>query len=78
MCCNKNYQKNFDENLKKRLANTEKFANQVHLLLRKRFYAYKFMDDWENWMKHYGQKKEDFYSHLEGYWWRLRVHNKSL
>ena len=27
LCCNKNYQKTFDENLKNRFANTYKFAN---------------------------------------------------
>ena len=28
LCCNKNYQKAFDENLKKRFANTCRFSNQ--------------------------------------------------
>ena len=27
LCCNKNYQKNFEENLKKRFVNTCKFSN---------------------------------------------------
>ena len=38
LCCNNNYQKNFDENLKKRFVNTCKFSNNdtnnFSLLLR--------------------------------------------
>ena len=29
LCCNKNYQKTFDENVKKRFANTYKFPNPM-------------------------------------------------
>ena len=43
-CCNKNYQKSFDENLLKRLTNTYKvsnhFINKFILLLQKHSYAY--------------------------------------
>ena len=50
LCCNKNYQKKFDENLKMRFANTYKLPNhdisKFILLLRKCVYLYEFMDDW--------------------------------
>ena len=53
LCCNKNYRKVFDENLKERVFNTYKFSNhniinKFILLLRKTVYSYEFMDDWEN------------------------------
>ena len=51
LCWNKNYQKRFDENLKKRLFNTFKFSNldinKSILLLQKGVYPYVYMDDWE-------------------------------
>ena len=54
-CCNKNYQKKFDENLKKRFANTYKFSNHVInkfiLLLQKNVYPYEYMDDFEKFNK---------------------------
>ena len=44
LCCSKNYQKVFDENLKKRSASTYKFSNhdinKFILMLRKDFYPY--------------------------------------
>ena len=68
LCWNRNYQKKFDENLKKPFANTYKFSNndinKFILLLRKRVSPYEYMDDWE---KFYGTslpEKEDFYSHV--------------
>ena len=51
LCCNKNYQKTFDENLKRCFANTYKFShhdtNRIILLLLKKVYPYECMDDWE-------------------------------
>ena len=51
LCCNNNYQKIFDESLKKRLANAYKFfklnVNKFILFLQKGVYPYKYMDDWE-------------------------------
>ena len=49
LCCNKNYQKKFDENLKKRQIYTYKFSNhdinKFVLLLQKGVYPYKYMND---------------------------------
>ena len=48
-CCNKNFQKNFHEKLKKRFVNTYIFANhdinQLILSLQKGVYPYEHMDD---------------------------------
>ena len=47
MCCNKNYQKQFGENLKKRFFNRYKFLNhdinKFILLLQKDIYPYQYM-----------------------------------
>ena len=63
-----NYQKRFDENLKKRYANTSKFANQdinnFILLLREGIYPDEYMDDWEKFNETALPEKEDFYNHL--------------
>ena len=49
LCCEKNYQKKFDENLKKRFTNRYKFyyydINNFTLLLPKGIYPYEYMDD---------------------------------
>ena len=49
LCCNKNYQKKFDEILRKRSANIYKFSNHdinnFILLLQKGFDLYEYMDD---------------------------------
>ena len=50
LCCNKNYQKKFDENLKKRFFNTYKIFNNFILFLRKSVYLL--------------PEKEYFYSHV--------------
>ena len=48
-CCNKNYQKNFDKNLKNIFVNRYKFSNydinKFILLLRKNVCPYECMDD---------------------------------
>ena len=68
MCCNKSYQRKFDEKLKKRYLNTYKFSNhdsnKFILLFRKSVYLYKYMDDWEKFNETLLPEKEDFYSHL--------------
>ena len=68
MCCNKNYQKAFHENLKKGFANKYKFVNQdinkFILLLPKDVYPYKSIDDWEKINETSLPEKEDTYSRL--------------
>ena len=68
MCCNKSYQRKFDEKLKERYFNTYKISdhdnNKFILLLRKVVYFYEYMDDWEKFNETLLPEKEDFYSHL--------------
>ena len=68
MCCNKNYQRKFDEKLKERFFSTYKFSNhdnnQFILLLQKLVYPYEYMDDSERFNETSLPEKEDFYSHL--------------
>ena len=68
LCCNKIYQNKFDENLKKKFANTYKSANQdtnkFILLLQKGVYPYEYIDDWEKSNEMSLPEKEDFFSHL--------------
>ena len=68
LCCNKNYQRKFDEKLKERFFSTYKFSNhdnnQFILLLQKLVYPYEYMDDSERFNKTSLPEKEDFYSHL--------------
>ena len=65
LCRNENYQKAFDENFKKRFANTYNFPNhdisKFFLLLRKGVYPYEYIDDREKFMNHH---EEDFYCDL--------------
>ena len=64
LCCNKFYQRKFDEKLKKLLYNTYKFFNHDNnkfiLLLWKGVYLHEYMDDWKDWMKLYFLKKKIF------------------
>ena len=51
LCCTKNYQKKFDEQLKKQqFFNAYTFSNhdiyKLILLLQKGVYPYEYMDDW--------------------------------
>ena len=66
--CYKNYQREFDENLKKRFG-TYKFpnhdTNKFILLLQKGVYPYEYMDDWEKFNEISLSEKEDFYSYLK-------------
>ena len=68
MSCNKSYQRKFDKKLKERFFNTYKFSNHANkkfiLLLRRGFYPYEYMDDWEKFNETLLPEKEDFYSHL--------------
>ena len=54
LCCNKNYQHKFDENLKEQFFNTYKCLSLCN--------AYK--DDWEKFNKTSLPKKTEFYNHL--------------
>ena len=51
LCCNKSYQRKFDEKLKEWFFNTNKFSNhdknKFMWWLRKGNYPYEYMDDWE-------------------------------
>ena len=51
LCCNKNYQHEFEEKLKERFFNTCKFFyhknNKFISLLRKDIYPYEYMDEWK-------------------------------
>ena len=68
LCCNKNYQHNFDEKLKERFFNAYTFSNHDNnkfiLLMWKGVYSYEYMDDWEKFNKTLLPEKEYFYIHL--------------
>ena len=55
----------FDENLKKRFANTYKYSNhdinKFILLLQKRVYPYEYIDDWQKLSETSFPKKENFH-----------------
>lgn len=55
LCCNRSYQKNFDENLKDRFANAYNFCkldiNKSILMLQKSAYRYENIDDWKNFFE---------------------------
>ena len=68
LCCNKNSQKRFDGNLKKRFTYTYKFSNhdinKFVLWLWKGVFPYEYLDDWEKFNEMSLLEKEDFHSHL--------------
>ena len=55
LCCNRSYQKNFDENLKDRFDNAYNFCkldiNKSILMLQKGAYGYENIDDWKNFFE---------------------------
>ena len=67
MCCNKSYQRQFDEKLEERSFNIYKFSNYDNnkfiLLLQAGVYPYEYLDDWEKFNEILLPEKEDFYSH---------------
>ena len=64
----KDYQKNFDENLKKRFFNTYKLSNhninKFILLFQKIVYPYEHMDDWKELSGTLLPERQEFYSYL--------------
>ena len=66
--CKRNYEKNFNEELIQRFANTYEFCNgdlnKFILLLRKGVYPYEFMDNWQRFDETSLADKEAFYSNL--------------
>ena len=66
--CKKNYEKNFNEELIQRFANTYEFCNgdlnKFILLLRKSVYSYEYMDSWQRFDETSLPDKEAFYSNL--------------
>ena len=66
--CKKKYEKNFNEDLIQRFANTYDFCNgdlnKFILLLRKSVYPYEYMDSWQRSDETSLPDKEAFYSNL--------------
>ena len=64
----KDYQKIFDENLKKRFFNTYKLSNhninKFILLFRKSVYSYEHMDDWKELSGTFLPERQEFYRYL--------------
>ena len=64
LCCNKNYQRKFEEELKQRFFNTYKFSNHGNnkfiLLLQKVVYPYEHMGNWEKFNETPLLETEDF------------------
>ena len=69
LCCNTNYQRNFDEKFKRWFANTYNFSNHYTnkfiLLLQKGVYALEYMNDWDQLNETKLTGKEDIYSQLK-------------
>ena len=68
MCCNKDYQRKFDENWKKRFFNKREFSNhdtnKFIWFLQKCVYPNEYMDNWKKFTETLLPEKDDFYSHL--------------
>ena len=66
--CKNNYEKNFNEDLIQRFADTYEFCgrdlNKFILLLRKGVYPYEYMDSWQRFDETSLPDKEVFYSNL--------------
>ena len=66
--CKRNYERNFNEDLIQRFANTYEFCNgdlnKFILLLRKGVYPYEYMDSWQRFDETSLPDKEAFYSNL--------------
>ena len=66
--CNKNHNKDFNEDLINRFASTYEFCdkdiNKFIFLLRKGIYPYEYMNTWERFDEVLLLNKEDFYSSL--------------
>ena len=64
LCCIRNYQKKFDESLKKRFANMQYMPNiYTFFYCSIGVYRYEYMKDWGKFSETLPEK-EDFYSHL--------------
>ena len=67
-CCNNNYEKKFDENLRMLFINTYKFSNhdikKFIFLLGKDVQPHEYIGDWEKFHEILIPEKVDFYSHL--------------
>ena len=63
MYYNKNYRKAFNENLKKRFFNTQRFSqhdtNNFFLYVQRSVYSYEYIDDWEKFDETPLLEKED-------------------
>ena len=68
LSCNKDYSSKIDEELKKTFKNTFKFfnndINKFILFLRKGFYPYEYVEDWQKFNETTLREKEKIYSNL--------------
>ena len=68
LSCSEDYSNKLDEELKERFKNAFKFhnddINEFILILRKGFYRYEYIGEWEKFTETSLQENEYFYSHL--------------
>ena len=68
LCCNKNYQQEFDEKLKKQFLKTSKFSNhdknKFIILLKRGIYPQEYINNYEKFNVTTLPEKEVFYSHF--------------